>query len=155
MRISNLLCTPAVRGLPGLVSPAEIDTLRQRFALAASGRGFVLQAGDCAERFADCQEGPIRRQLRALLVVARVLEAGVRVPVTVVGRIAGQYGKPRSTDVCMHNGGTPHPAARGSAGTITLPCHGTHNPLFYACVARTRLVHSGDSSVPGRQRALL
>ena len=95
-----------MRALPGLVTPREVDDLRSRFAAAARGEAFILQGGDCAERFVDCDEPRVRRQARALLTSAGIVESGLGLPVTVVGRIAGQYGKPRSTHYCLHQGGT-------------------------------------------------
>lgn len=85
--------------LPPLVFPGEIDRLRGRLASAAAGRAFVLQGGDCAERFQDCTEAAIGNKFRILLQMAVVLTYGLRRPVVKLGRLAGQYGKPRSKPV--------------------------------------------------------
>ncbi len=85
-----------VRRLPPLVSPGEIDTLRQRLAKAALGEAFLLQGGDCAERFVDCRRGAIENKLKILLQMSLVLTWGAHLPVIRVGRMAGQYAKPRS-----------------------------------------------------------
>ncbi|WP_328928140.1 3-deoxy-7-phosphoheptulonate synthase class II [Streptomyces sp. NBC_00190] len=81
---------------PPLVLPDEIMGLRGALAGVAAGEGFLLQAGDCAERFASCTEDGIRSKLRVILQVAVVLTYGSGLPVVKVGRIAGQFGKPRS-----------------------------------------------------------
>jgi 3-deoxy-7-phosphoheptulonate synthase len=86
-----------VRGLPPLVHTAEIDTLRSRLAEVALGRRFLLQGGDCAERFRDCAMAPIEAKLKILLQMSLVLTWGARIPVVRVARMAGQYAKPRSS----------------------------------------------------------
>lgn len=84
--------------LPGLVTPASISQLSSRLREVANGRAFLLQAGDCAELFQDCREDKIAAKLRLILMMSLVVVWGARVPVVRVGRIAGQYGKPRSKD---------------------------------------------------------
>lgn len=81
---------------PPLVLPGEILGLRRELAGVASGAGFLLQAGDCAEPFASCTEDGVRGKLRVILQLAIVLTFGSGLPVVKVGRIAGQFGKPRS-----------------------------------------------------------
>ncbi|WP_443060251.1 class II 3-deoxy-7-phosphoheptulonate synthase [Streptomyces sp. NBC_00444] len=97
---------------PPLVLPDEIADLRQALAQVAAGEGFLLQAGDCAERFSSCTEGGVRSKLGMILQVALLLTYGSGLPVVKVGRIAGQFGKPRSrpTEVV---GGVELPAFRG------------------------------------------
>lgn len=85
-----------LRQLPGLVSAAEIETLKQNIADAGAGRRFILQGGDCAERFQDCREDVIRNKLQILMQMALVLGFAGRKPIVPIGRIAGQYAKPRS-----------------------------------------------------------
>jgi 3-deoxy-7-phosphoheptulonate synthase len=86
-----------LRRLPPLVSPNEVDRLRALLAEASMGRRFLLQGGDCAEQFKDCQPDAITDKLRVLLQMSVVLTHSGRRPVIRVGRIAGQYAKPRSS----------------------------------------------------------
>ncbi|MGA4846169.1 class II 3-deoxy-7-phosphoheptulonate synthase [Streptomyces sp. G5(2025)] len=81
---------------PPLVLPDEILDLRSSLAGVAAGKGFLLQAGDCAERFSSCTEDGIRGKLRVILQVAILLTYGTGLPVVKVGRIGGQFAKPRS-----------------------------------------------------------
>ncbi|HWG94768.1 MAG TPA: 3-deoxy-7-phosphoheptulonate synthase class II, partial [Mycobacteriales bacterium] len=98
--------------VPPLVQPGECDTLKGRLAAVARGEAFLLQGGDCAETFdANTAEG-IRGKVRTLLQMAVVLTYGASVPVVKVGRLAGQYAKPRSSDV---EAGTGLPSYRGDA----------------------------------------
>ena len=78
--------------------PTEVDALQERLATVARGEAFLLQGGDCAETFADNTEAHLRGTLRTLLQMAVVLTYGTSMPVIKVGRIAGQYAKPRSSD---------------------------------------------------------
>ena len=82
--------------LPPLVTSWEIVKLREQLAEAAAGRAFVLQGGDCAERFIDCTPVRITNTLKVLLQMSLVLVIGARKPVIRIGRFAGQYAKPRS-----------------------------------------------------------
>jgi 3-deoxy-7-phosphoheptulonate synthase len=84
---------------PPLVAPADARALREKLALVSSGRAFLLQAGDCAESFDEFSAGAIRSKLRVILQMAVILTYGAGVPVVKVGRIAGQFGKPRSSPV--------------------------------------------------------
>ena len=98
--------------VPPLVQPSECDVLRTRLADVARGEAFLLQGGDCAETFdANTAEG-IRGKVRTLLQMAVVLTYGASVPVVKVGRLAGQYAKPRSTDI---EAATGQPSYRGDA----------------------------------------
>ena len=85
-----------LRRLPPLVVPEEVDRLRLLLAEAAIGKRFLLQGGDCAEQFKDCNAEAIADRLRVLLQMSVVLTHSGRRPVVRVGRIAGQYAKPRS-----------------------------------------------------------
>src|SRR5690606_28258334 len=83
-------------GFPPLVFSGEVERLKERIAAAAEGRAFVLQGGDCAERFKDCTPHAITSKLKILLQMSLILTYGSRKPVVRIGRVAGQYGKPRS-----------------------------------------------------------
>jgi len=98
--------------MPPLVSPWEVGALKSQLAEAAAGRRFLLQGGDCAERFADCDAAIITDKLRILLQMSLVLVQGSGRPVIRVGRFAGQYAKPRSEDTETRNGVTL-PSYRG------------------------------------------
>jgi 3-deoxy-7-phosphoheptulonate synthase len=86
-------------GLPPLVVPAEVDLLRARLAAVSRGEAFLLQGGDCAETFAGATEPALRATLKTLLQMAVVLTYGASLPVVKVARIAGQYAKPRSSNL--------------------------------------------------------
>ena len=101
-----------VRALPPLVNHGEVDALRAHLAEAACGKAFLLQGGDCAERFADCTKTAIEAKLKILLQMSLVLTWGARIPVIRVGRMAGQFAKPRSSDTETING-TEMPSYRG------------------------------------------
>jgi 3-deoxy-7-phosphoheptulonate synthase len=101
-----------VAGYPPLVFAGEARRLREQLALAAEGRAFVLQGGDCAESFADFNANIIRDTFRVLLQMAVVLTFGASVPVVKIGRMAGQYAKPRSSDTETVDGVTL-PSYRG------------------------------------------
>ncbi len=85
-----------IAGLPPLVFTGEIRTLKEKLADAVDGRAFLLQGGDCAESFAEHSANNIRDTFRVLLQMAVVLTFASALPVIKVGRIAGQFAKPRS-----------------------------------------------------------
>ncbi|CDS01769.1 related to family II 2-keto-3-deoxy-D-arabino-heptulosonate 7-phosphate synthase [Sporisorium scitamineum] len=85
-----------IQRLPGLVSPNEIDRLRSQLASVAEGNAFLLQTGDCAELFDYCNPEQIQAKLKLSLLMSLILIWGARKPVVRIGRIAGQYAKPRS-----------------------------------------------------------
>ena len=87
-----------LRSLPPLVTSWEILRLREQLADAAAGKCFVLQAGDCAERFAACTPNRITNMVKVLLQASLVLVVGAKRPVIRIGRFAGQYAKPRSAN---------------------------------------------------------
>ncbi|WP_243384870.1 class II 3-deoxy-7-phosphoheptulonate synthase [Geothrix alkalitolerans] len=93
-----------LRRMPPLVVPQEVDRLRGLLAEAAAGRRFLLQGGDCAEQFKDCTAESIAGKLRVLLQMSVALTHGGRKPVVRVGRIAGQFAKPRSRPTEMVRG---------------------------------------------------
>lgn len=84
--------------LPPLVTSWEINSLREQIAEAQDGRRFMLQGGDCAENFSECSSSLIANRLKVLLQMSLVLMHGLQMPVLRVGRYAGQYAKPRSSD---------------------------------------------------------
>lgn len=98
--------------LPPLVTSWEVEALKSQLAEAAEGRRFVLQGGDCAENFDDCSSPIITNKLKILLQMSLLLVHGLRKPVTRVGRIAGQFAKPRSADLETRDGVTL-PSYRG------------------------------------------
>ncbi len=98
--------------LPPLVSELEIEQLTQQIAKASRGETFILQGGDCAELFSDCNANSIENKLKILLQMSFVLEKGLNKPIVKIGRIAGQYAKPRSSEYEIINGVTL-PSYRG------------------------------------------
>ncbi|MGH8149732.1 MAG: class II 3-deoxy-7-phosphoheptulonate synthase [Steroidobacteraceae bacterium] len=90
--------------LPPIVVSWEIDALRERLAAAERGQAFLLQGGDCAETFADCESDQIAKKLKILLQMSLVLLHGLKRPIVRVGRMAGQYAKPRSADLETRDG---------------------------------------------------
>ena len=107
--------TEQLKGLPGLVGPEEIESLKQLLAEASAGRRFILQGGDCAERFQDCREDIIRSKLQILLRMALVMGFAGRRPIVAIGRMAGQYAKPRSVDFETNELGDLIPIFRGES----------------------------------------
>ncbi|ACY12901.1 class II 3-deoxy-7-phosphoheptulonate synthase [Haliangium ochraceum] len=96
--------------LPPLVTSWEIEALKEKLGRAARGEAFLLQGGDCAESFDNCDSQTIAGKLKVLLQMSLVLTHGIRRPIIRVGRIAGQYAKPRSADT-------------ESRGEVTLPSY--------------------------------
>ncbi len=101
-----------VRRFPPLVFAGEARRLKTALAAAAEGRAFVLQGGDCAEAFSDMSANTIRDTFRVILQMAVVLTYGGAVPVVKMGRMAGQFAKPRSSDTETIDGVTL-PSYRG------------------------------------------
>ncbi len=98
--------------LPPLVTSWEIESLKTQLAEAAAGRRFLLQGGDCAESFQECNSAQIASKLKILLQMSLVLVHGTRKRVIRVGRFGGQYAKPRSEDYEARDGVTL-PSYRG------------------------------------------
>ncbi|MEY4996645.1 MAG: hypothetical protein RLY59_49, partial [Actinomycetota bacterium] len=96
--------------LPPLVFAGEVDSLRERLAKAAQGQAFLLQGGDCAETFAGATADKIRNRIKTVLQMAVVLTYAAEMPVIKMGRMAGQFAKPRSSDT-------------ETRGEITLPAY--------------------------------
>ena len=102
----------ALAKLPPLVTSWEVEALKAQLAQAARGERFLLQGGDCSESFDDCQSAPIASKLKILLKMSLVLVYGSQKRVIRVGRFAGQYAKPRSSQTETRNGLTL-PSYRG------------------------------------------
>jgi 3-deoxy-7-phosphoheptulonate synthase len=115
--------------LPPLVTSWEVETLKSELAEAAEGKRFLLQGGDCSESFEDCESNSITGKLKILLQMSLVLAQGARLPIIRVGRMAGQYAKPRSADTESVNGGTL-PTYRGDMvnGAAPEPAERTPDP---------------------------
>src|SRR6476659_3154282 len=103
-----------LRKMPPLVFAGECDELKTKLAAVAAGEAFLLQGGDCAETFDGVTADNTRNKLRVLLQMAVVLTYAASVPVVKLGRLAGQYAKPRSSDL-ETRGGVTLPAYRGDA----------------------------------------
>jgi 3-deoxy-7-phosphoheptulonate synthase len=129
-----------LRTFPPLVFAGECDTLKEKIAEAAEGRAFWLQGGDCAETFAGATADSIRNRMKTILQMAAVLQYGASLPVLKVGRMAGQFAKPRSND-------------NETRGDITLPAYrgDAVNDLEFTLESRTpdpqRLVRVYQTSV--------
>ena len=106
--------TAALATQPPLVFAGECDQLKERLASVAAGESFVLQGGDCAEMFAESSPDAVRSKLETLLQMALVLTYAGSVPVVKIGRIAGQFAKPRSQSMETRNG-VELPSYRGDA----------------------------------------
>jgi 3-deoxy-7-phosphoheptulonate synthase len=106
--------TTELKTLPPLVFAGECDNLKALIANAAEGKAFWLQGGDCAETFAAATADSIRNRIKTILQMAAVLQYGASLPVIKVGRMAGQFAKPRSNDSEVR-GNVELPAYRGDA----------------------------------------
>src|ERR1700732_5574385 len=93
-----------LRRFPRLVLAAEARRLQERLAAVAAGKAFLLQGGDCAESFAEFHPNNIRDMFKVLLQMAVVLTFGAGCPVVKLGRLAGQFAKPRSSDIEPQSG---------------------------------------------------
>ncbi len=98
--------------LPPIVTSWEVDALKDHIAKAQRGEAFVLQGGDCAETFDECTSENIVAKLKILLQMSLVMLYGLKKPVVRIGRMAGQYAKPRSADTETRDGKTL-PSFRG------------------------------------------
>jgi 3-deoxy-7-phosphoheptulonate synthase len=103
-----------LKALPPLVFAGECDDLKAKIAEAAAGKAFWLQGGDCAETFASATADSIRNRIKTILQMAAVLQYYSSLPVIKVGRMAGQFAKPRSNDL-ETRGDVTLPAYRGDA----------------------------------------
>ncbi|HTA09841.1 MAG TPA: 3-deoxy-7-phosphoheptulonate synthase class II [Streptosporangiaceae bacterium] len=134
--------TAELAGLPPLVFAGECDLLRERLAAVTRGEAFVLQGGDCAETFAGATADAVRAKLQTILQMAVVLTYGASVPIVKIGRLAGQFAKPRSGPTETRDG-VELPAYRGDAvnGFDFTPQARAHDPdrmlRAYHCAAVT------------------
>jgi len=139
-RVEQVLAELAA--LPPLVFAGECDLLRERLAAVSRGEAFVLQGGDCAETFTGARADAVRAKLQTILQMAVVLTYGASVPVVKIGRLAGQFAKPRSGQTETRDG-VVLPAYRGDAinGFEFTPDARTHDPdrmlRAYHCAAVT------------------
>jgi len=106
------LVSAELAAMPPLVFAGEVDEMRYRLGEAAAGRAFLLQGGDCAETFAGATADQIRNRIKTVLQMAVVLTYGASMPVVKMGRMAGQFAKPRSSDT-ETRGDVTLPAFRG------------------------------------------
>jgi 3-deoxy-7-phosphoheptulonate synthase len=117
--------------LPPLVTSWEVETLKRQLAEAAEGKRFLLQGGDCAESFEECEPGVIVNKLKILLQMSLILIHGSKKPIIRVGRFAGQYAKPRSAET-ETRGKVTFPSYRGDM--INCPnftkAERTHDPVL-------------------------
>lgn len=86
-----------LQGFPPLVFAGEVRSLKRALANVAEGNGFLLQGGDCAESFSEFHADNIRDTFRVILQMAAILTLGANMPIVKVGRMAGQFAKPRSS----------------------------------------------------------
>ena len=93
----------SLKGFPPLVFAGEVRSLRKSLAKVAEGEGFLLQGGDCAESFSEFNADNIRDTFRVVLQMAVILTSGTNLPVVKVGRMAGQFAKPRSSTTEIKN----------------------------------------------------
>ncbi|EGD74339.1 3-deoxy-7-phosphoheptulonate synthase [Salpingoeca rosetta] len=98
--------TDQLKSLPPIVQPEEVDDLKRYLGEVAAGKRFILQGGDCAERFVDCRQDRIEAKVKIMLQMSLVLVWGARVPLVRIGRMAGQFMKPRSSDTEVVDGKT-------------------------------------------------
>jgi 3-deoxy-7-phosphoheptulonate synthase len=90
--------------LPPIVTSWEVEALKDKLAAAQRGEAFLLQGGDCAETLAECTSDNIVQKLKILLQMSLVMLVGLKKPIIRVGRMAGQYAKPRSADFETRDG---------------------------------------------------
>jgi 3-deoxy-7-phosphoheptulonate synthase len=103
-----------IEDYPNLVSVSEIHSLKHQLAQAAQGDGFILQGGDCAETFSEFSNNMIKNKLKVLLQMSAIIQYITKTNVIKIGRIAGQFFKPRSLEFETHNNLTL-PVYRGDA----------------------------------------
>jgi len=137
-----------LRRMPPLVFAGECDELKAKLAAVGRGEAFLLQGGDCAETFDGVTADNVRNKLRVLLQMAVVLTYAASVPVVKLGRLAGQYAKPRSSEEETRDGVTL-PAYRGDAvnGYPFTPEARRHDParlleVYHSSAATLNLVRA-------------
>ena len=137
-----------LRTLPPLVFAGEIRALHSQLADAARGKAFLLQGGDCAEEFRDCNANSIKARIKVIMQMAVVLAYAGEKPVIKVGRIAGQFAKPRSSKTEIVNG-IEMPSYRGDAvnGPLPDPRERTPDPqrllrMYHASTATLNIIRA-------------
>ena len=105
--------------LPPIVTSWEVEKLKRQLAAVSRGERFLLQGGDCSEKFTDCRASSIDSKLKILLKMSLILIHGGGQQVVRVGRIAGQYAKPRSSPMETRDGTTLH-SYRGDLINLSL-----------------------------------
>jgi 3-deoxy-7-phosphoheptulonate synthase len=117
-----------LKNLPPLVHVSEIKSLRSQLKAVWEGKKFILQGGDCAERFIDCSPTLIENKLKILLQMSLILVYEGKVPVLRIGRIAGQFGKPRSSPKEILADGKEVLSFRGDSINDFSPDNRDHDP---------------------------
>ncbi|MCY1041483.1 3-deoxy-7-phosphoheptulonate synthase, partial [Corallococcus sp. bb12-1] len=152
-------CVRILETREGIVAEPEVGRLLDGIALAQAGRAFVLHAGDCAEGFASAERRSVEARQRVLWQMGVLLERRLGLPIIKVGRMAGQYAKPRSEDFELVQG-TRLPVFRGEIINGGGPTHWEreHRPerLLWAYRAALHTVHlMNDAIALGSIRASL
>jgi 3-deoxy-7-phosphoheptulonate synthase len=139
-----------ISAAPGLVAAADCDMLRTRLAAVAAGEAFVLQGGDCAETFAGVTNRQVWDKLRTILQMAVVLTYGAGLPIVKIGRMGGQFAKPRSADIEAVTG---LPSYRGDAVNDLDPTVSARTPdprrmlqAYYSSAATLRMLDAHTRS---------
>eukprot|EP01087_Luapelamoeba_hula_P018411 TRINITY_DN5928_c0_g1_i1.p1 TRINITY_DN5928_c0_g1~~TRINITY_DN5928_c0_g1_i1.p1 ORF type:complete len:520 (-),score=81.73 TRINITY_DN5928_c0_g1_i1:10-1422(-) len=109
-----------VHALPPIVHEQEMKELKDSLARACNGEMFVLQGGDCAERFEDCTQEAIEKKFKILLQMSLIIISGAGVPIIRLARMAGQFAKPRSSDVETVDGVQVHSYLGDSVNSYTI-----------------------------------
>ncbi|KAL4863813.1 phospho-2-dehydro-3-deoxyheptonate aldolase [Aspergillus spectabilis] len=149
-----------LRHLPPLVSVEEVEQARYQFYYVAAGKAFIIQGGDCAESFLDVRYDIIRRKVELLHQQSRILEAALNKPVLRVGRIAGQYAKPRSNPLETLPSGQVVHAFRGHIINSEDETDRTPDPTrllagyFHAAVSHNTIRHLPTPTVYTSHEAL-
>ncbi len=125
LRLQSVL--EGLASMPPIVFPGEIDRLKSELAEASDGRRFILQGGDCVERFEDCNQERITNKIKILLQMSIILTYAARRPVLKIGRIAGQFFKPRSNPF-ENVDGVEVPSYRGDGINGNEPVLDVRNP---------------------------
>jgi len=130
--------TQKLHCLPALVCKSEVDQLKNHLTEAYYGRAFVIQVGDCAERFVDAEASISNSKFNHLLELKSQIESRLKIPAISIGRIAGQYAKPRSAATEFINGKWVHVYRGDMINAESLQDNRNPNPL--------RILKAYDSS---------
>ena len=143
----------ALLAMPPLVFAGEARALRDALAEVAAGRAFLLQAGDCAESFDDFSAVAIREKLKIMLQMAAVLTYGATLPVVKIGRIAGQFVKPRSSPTERRSATSSCPSFRGHMVNGEAPTPRRARPTRTGCCRATTRPRRRSTSCARSRRA--